>query len=104
MKKIFISIASILLIASCSKDNNEQPKKTTKELLVANYWNLTAYKRYPGTINQNGDTITDIYADLADCDKDGYIKFTDYDTIIYNNGSKKCLPNESIDSRTLGTL
>jgi hypothetical protein len=98
----FYFLFFISIILSCKKgsvENNQEKIKSTKELLQANVWVMKSYTMYPGLII-SGDTITDIYSQVADCDKDGFSKFTNYDTIIYNNGILKCLPNEPQETYT----
>lgn len=102
MKKInylVLITSSVLIWTACSKENSIPAAKTTKELLIAHNWVMSAYTVFPVTINGK-DTISDFYAELADCDKDGYVRFTNNDTIIYDNGTVKCLPNEKQDSRS----
>jgi hypothetical protein len=94
-------VLTVVFITSCTKENTGKVtlSKTTKELLIAHNWIMTEYKMKPGLITGK-DTLTDIFSDIADCDKDGYIKFTANDTIIYNNGEVKCLPNEPKENKT----
>lgn len=107
MKFIKLSIITLLIINAqgCTKETIEKVpvSKSTKELLQANEWVMTAYTTHPGIII-SGDTVTDVFSQVADCDKDGFVKFTNYDTIIYNNGTIKCLPNEPKATYTRYTL
>jgi hypothetical protein len=98
--KLFYLIAFIGIIGCTKKPIEKVPNaKSTKELIQANEWIMTAYTIYPGLVI-SGDTITDLFSQIAECDKDGFMKFTNYDTIIYNNGILKCLPNEPKETYT----
>ena len=103
MKFIKLSIITLLIINAqgCTKESIEKVavSKSTKELLQANEWVMTAYTVHPGIII-SGDTVTDYFTVIDDCDKDGFVKFTNYDTIIYNRGNIKCLPNEDKEDYT----
>ncbi len=103
MKFIKLSIITLLIINAqgCTKETIEKVpvSKSTKELLQANEWVMTAYTVHPGVII-SGDTVTDYFTVIDDCDKDGFVKFTNYDTIIYNRGTIKCLPNEDKEDYT----
>lgn len=102
---LLLIVILIISLQNCSKENIEKAPdtKSTKELLQANEWVMTAYTVQPGLVI-SGDTVTDLFSQLADCDKDGFVRFTNYDTIIYNNGTVKCLPNEPKETYTRYTL
>ena len=90
-----ISLATLLVFGSCSKDNDEDnpPAKTKTELLTAGFWKVTAITIDPGIIF--GTTvITDFYAQLLDCEKDDLMKFETNGKITDDGGATKCDPND----------
>jgi hypothetical protein len=95
MKKTIKILAGLLIIISCSKESNNTIPKTTKQLLVANDWLMHSYVMLPGIIDPDSkDTITDIYANTANCDKDDFFAFKVNDSLIYNEGKEFCKPTD----------
>lgn len=95
-KKILIYIAPLLIMA-CSKENtvnnNTVNKKGTKEMLMANNWIIAINNMLPGIII-GSDTITDIFAETAPCDKDDFLKFEENDSLIFDEGEIFCSKND----------
>jgi hypothetical protein len=93
MKKIlFATLILSSLFIGCSKDDKEDVKQPTKtELLTAHYWQTTAITVDP-PLPYFGTTITDLFSQFENCDKDDIKKFNTNNTIIYDEGATKCDP------------
>jgi hypothetical protein len=99
MKKIFIktifalSLFSILLLASCAKEE-EEPKKNLSEWELINLapWLMTSAIVDPG-IDFDGVIITDFFTQLDACQRDNTKKY-DGRWVRYDEGQTKCDPND----------
>jgi len=91
MRKInFLLIVSLFLATlSCKKD--DAPTKT--DLLSGKNWILTAETVSPA-IDYNGNLVTDLYAQMDDCDKDDISKFNANGTYTFEEGATKCDVND----------
>ena len=93
---IFI-LMSIFILASCSKDDNNDsstPTKTTKEYLTAGFWKFTAITVDPGIVIPGGTTITDFFSQQDACSKDDIMRFNSDGSITDDEGATKCDPND----------
>ncbi len=95
MKRLYpiissLFLASIILISSCSK--NEE--KTPRDFLVDGQWRITDVEMDPG-IEIGGITIKDVYDIFItqECMKDDLIIFNADGTITEDEGPTKCDPN-----------
>jgi hypothetical protein len=93
MKKIlFATLILSSLFIGCSKDDTDDVKQPTKtELLTAHYWQTTALTIDP-PLSFGGTSISDIYAQLDNCEKDNIEKYNTNNTIIFDEGATKCDP------------
>lgn len=90
-KPITKLIILAIFYVSCAKDKETIIQKTTKELLMTNNWIMSSYMMTPGLKDPNSsDTLTNIFAEYALCDKDDYITFKNNDTIVFNEGTLFC--------------
>jgi hypothetical protein len=74
---------------SCKKD--EETSK--KDLLCGKDWVLVAETVSPA-FNYNGTLITDLYAQMADCEQDNIGKFNTNGTYTFEEGVSKCDPSD----------
>lgn len=90
MKKfvIFLTIAIIISLFSCKKD--EDLSKT--ELLSRAPWILTASTFNPGILFEGYGLITDYFAILSDCRKDDLWDFSENGNYTLEDGETKCDP------------
>ena len=91
---IFSLLTMMLLLPSCSKDDNKQ--LTNIELLTLSGWRVTAYIIEPGfqTYDNNGkDTgiSNDYFAIMGDCLKDNIRTFNIDKSLIIVEGTIKCM-------------
>lgn len=89
------SLTALLIFGSCSKDNNDDnpPEKTTTELLTAGFWKITSMTIDPGVIFES-TFITDVYAQMEDCERDDLMRFDSDGKITDDEGPTKCDPND----------
>jgi len=86
-----LSIATILVVSSCKK---EEDSKSLSDYLTAGNWKVTAMTINPG-IDFQGTVITDYYSlNTEDCSKDDFMKFNADGTLIEDEGSIKCNPDD----------
>ena len=89
-----------LTLLGCKKDK-ETPAPSKTELLTSKDWVISAQTVSPGLPNPNGGTITDLYAQLAPCDKDDFIRFDTPGAFKEDEGAAKC--NSSSTQTRTGT-
>lgn len=82
MKKLFYLSIICFAIVSCRK------QKTYSELILGD-WRMSALTVDPPQV-VNSVVITDLYAQMEDCDKDNYVSFFDNGTYRFDEGATKC--------------
>lgn len=87
MRKINLLLIVSLFLATLSCKKDDPPTK--KDLLTGKNWILTAETVSPA-IDYNGILITDLYAQMDDCDKDDISKFNANGTYTFEEGATKC--------------
>lgn len=81
--KYFTAIFTLtVLFTSCTKE------KSNSELILGD-WRVKALTVDPPQI-ENGVVITDLYAQMEDCDKDNYYSFYDNNTYKFDQGTAIC--------------
>lgn len=86
-----LSIATLLVVTSCKK---EEDTKSLSDYLTAGNWKVTAMTINPG-IDIEGIVITDFYSLMMEnCSKDDFMKFNSNGTLIEDEGSLKCDPED----------
>lgn len=92
-KTTFSQIALMLLvlvsIAACKKDKEEN----RTDLLTDENWRTTALTVDPA-INIGGVVVSDLYAQLDDCEKDDLTIFKTDGKVNYDEGATKCDPSD----------
>ncbi|MCG3164413.1 MAG: hypothetical protein POELPBGB_00167 [Bacteroidia bacterium] len=82
MKYIYTFSALMVLLLSCTKE------KSKSELIIGD-WQIAALTVDPPQI-ENGVVITDLYAQMEDCDKDNYYSFYTNNTYKFDQGAIIC--------------
>lgn len=82
MKYVTISFSLLVVLSSCKKN------KSNSELILGD-WQVAALTVDPPQI-QNGVVITDLYAQMEDCDKDNYYSFYSNNTYKFDQGAVIC--------------
>lgn len=82
MKYSCITFTLLLFLSSCSEN------KSNSELILGD-WQVTALTVDPPQI-ENGVVITDLYAQMEDCDKDNYYSFNSNNTYKFDQGTIIC--------------
>lgn len=82
MKYTSVTFFLLLLFSSCTEN------KSNSELILGD-WQITALTVDPPQI-ENGVVITDLYAQMEDCDKDNYYSFLNNKTYKFDQGSIIC--------------
>ncbi|HMO40899.1 MAG TPA: lipocalin family protein [Saprospiraceae bacterium] len=79
-------------LASCKKDKNDPDRV---DLLVEKQWRTTALTIDPAIDwFGNGTLVTNIYAQLDQCDRDDITIFRKNNTVEFDEGPTKCNPND----------
>jgi Lipocalin-like domain len=95
------ALTFLLLACNSSTSSDEDGKGGSKsDMLVGKNWKMTALVLDPG-YNINGVTVTDFYAQLPACRKDGTTKFLANGTYADDEGTLKC--SASDPQTTTGT-
>lgn len=89
----------LLLLSACSKNddssaNTTTPQPSKKELLTANSWKYKSWTVTPGLQDSLGNTFTDYYAYLPQCEKDDIITFATNGGVTIDEGASKCDAND----------
>lgn len=88
--RIALLAATAFLLIACNSSTSTDDKGGTKtELLVGKNWKPVSAVLDPG-VNIGGVTVTDWFAQLEDCDKDGTLKFNANGTYAEDEGTLKC--------------
>jgi hypothetical protein len=82
MKSLYTVLALALLLAACKKE------KSKEELLVGDWKRKTMTIDPPQEVN--GAIITNLYAQMEDCEKDNLYSFYDNATYKADEGFSKC--------------
>lgn len=89
------AVVSSIIIAACSKDDNNTPQ-SAEAILTTNRWQLTA-----ATATIPGSTITfNAYDTIPACIKDNFYIFASGGTVTIDEGASKC--DESDPQTTTG--
>jgi hypothetical protein len=91
MRKINLLLIVSLFLATLSCKKDDAPTK--KDLLTGKNWILTAETVSPA-IDYDGILVTDLYAQMDDCDKDDINKFNANGTYTFEEGATKCDVND----------
>ena len=83
------ALAASLLLMSCEK--NPTGPASVKDLLVDKNWKWISATINPG-INVSGVVVTDWYAQMGQCAKDGTTRFSANGTYTDDEGPTKCDP------------
>lgn len=89
---VILFVTSSIIISSCKKDegnDNQQKTKTKTELLTQGTWILKAETVDPA-LSINGTQVTNLYAQLDDCDKDDITDLKSDKTYTIEEGATKC--------------
>lgn len=86
MKKLCLLLASVVVLGSCKKNDDNSPSAapTRTSLLTAKNWRLSTV-----TVTLNGIAVPSSLF-LADCDKDDFYKFNTDKTMVADAGPTKC--------------
>lgn len=91
MTRLFILIIALpLFFSACSDEGNDITSDRTV-LLTDKEWKLTSSRIDP-PLNILGNDISDVYALLPACEKDGYVHYARNKTGFYDEGASKCNP------------
>lgn len=90
MKYIQLILALIVLFSSCTKE------KSKSELIIGD-WQINALTIDPPQV-VNNVVITDLYAQMEDCDKDNTLSFFDNKTYKADEGASNC---DSLDPQNI---
>ena len=90
MKYLLLSLATVFLLASCSKPSDT---KSREDMLRNGKWRVSGGTEKYKNINGH-DTTVSILSMLQDCQKDNYMVFGQNYTGYANYGSNKCSPSE----------
>ncbi len=82
MKYSCITFSFLLFLSSCAEN------KSNSELILGN-WQITALTIDPPQI-ENGVVISDLYAQMEDCDKDNFYSFLSNNTYKFDQGAVIC--------------
>jgi len=82
MKYLYFVLAVTFLFSSCKKE------KSKKELLLGDWKRITMTIDPPQDVG--GAIITDLYAQMEDCDKDNIYSFYENKTYKADEGATKC--------------
>lgn len=83
------AVVSSIIIAACSKDDNNTPQ-SAEAMLTTNRWQLTA-----ATATIPGSTITfDAYDTIPACIKDNFYTFAAGGSATVDEGASKCDPSD----------
>jgi Lipocalin-like domain len=86
--------AFLLLACNSSTGNDDDAKGGSKtDMLVGKNWKMTSMVLDPG-YNINGVTVTDYFAQLPACLKDGTTKFVATGTYADDEGPSKCASSD----------
>jgi len=85
-----LSIAILLSMAACKKDDDTSTNPTTTEYLTAGNWKVTSMTIDPGVDFGGGVIITDFFAQFPACTKDDLIRFNTNGSITDDEGATKC--------------
>lgn len=103
LRKVLLAALLIapLVNTGCKKDEEAPETRTPTAILQAYNWKLSSYTVDPAIkLADDAQPITDLYATIADCEKDDVSKFNDDGTIFYSYGTNKCSANEPADFNT----
>lgn len=87
-----LALAATTLLSACDKDKVKPANKT--ELLTGKDWVMTAQTVSPAIRLASGRSITDLYAEMDDCDKDDFLRFEKPSAYTLNDGATKCDPSD----------
>lgn len=89
---------ALLLLSACSKSDDSSTNNTQqvpkKELLTASSWKYKSWTVNPGLQDSLGNTFTDYYAYLPQCEKDDIITFATNGSVTIDEGASKCDAND----------
>ena len=86
---IFACLALIVFSSSCNKENENLHTSFTYHLTNSD-WQLSCLDVSPGIDAQNGEHITDLYANLDKCYKDNSWDFEDNGSCFISEGQYRC--------------
>lgn len=99
--KIYLPLFAfvLLLLSACSKEDDSSattntPQASKKELLTAKPWKYKSWTVAPGLKDSLGNTFTDYYAYLPQCEKDDIITFATTGSVTIDEGPSKCDAND----------
>lgn len=85
-----------ILFSACEDNNPTAPTKTNFDIITSHKWTLTSW-----TVDPALNGLTDLFADLAPCQKDDIQTFNKNGVIEIDRGATKCFSGESqIDTST----
>ena len=91
----------VLTVTSCKKDKKDEPTpvaatvETKTQLLTGKNWKLTAATSDPAfDWDGSGTMVTNIYAQMASCEKDDLLFFNTNGTLKFDEGATKCDPTD----------
>lgn len=88
-----------ILLSACEKDN-PTPVKDNFEILTSHKWTMTSWKSDPAYMG-----MSDLYADLAPCQKDDIQSYQKNGVVMVDHGSLKCFSGDGqIDTSTKWNL
>jgi hypothetical protein len=90
-----ITLAS--LFSACDKDDEQKTEVLSKtDLLTSGQWKITAYTLTPPMdLNGDGTPDSDGLAAMEGCERDDLLIFSKDGTLIIDEGSTKCDPEDS---------
>ena len=79
------------LLAACGNDDDEPAPPTRTELLTGKAdWRFTALTSDPPIPTVSGTVVTNVFAQLAACNRDDLYIFRDNGRFIWDEGASKC--------------
>jgi|LauGreDrversion4_2_1035121.scaffolds.fasta_scaffold494643_1 hypothetical protein len=84
-----------ILLSACEKDK-PTPVKSNFEILTSHKWSMTSWTSDPAYMG-----MSDLYAEMAPCQKDDIQSYQKNGVIMLDLGTLKCFPTESqVDTST----
>lgn len=84
------AVVSSIIIAACSKDDNNTPQ-SAEAILTTNRWQLTA-----ATVTIPGSSLSvNVYDSVPACNRDNFYIFASGGTVTIDEGASKCDPSDA---------